>query len=122
MMENFSYRKLRVYQNSKKLVISVYGILKQFPKEENFALCDQLRRAVISVPSNIAEGMSRISPKEQLHFLEIAYGSLNEVMCQLELAQELNYITQNQLGELEEQYQGIAQMLSGLRKSKQRDV
>lgn len=117
-MEVFSYRKLRVYQNSKTLVISVYNILKQFPLEEKFALCDQLRRAVISIPSNIAEGMSRSSSKEQLYFLEIAYGSLNEVMSQLEMAQELNYITQNQLEQMENQYKNIAQMLSGLRKSK----
>ena len=118
-MESFSYRKLRVYQYSKTLVVSVYKILRQFPIEERFALCDQLRRAVISIPSNIAEGASRTSPKEQLHFLEIAYGSLNEVMCQLELAKELDYIAQTQLKEIEEQYKAVAQMLSGLRKSKQ---
>ena len=118
-MDNFSYRKLRVYQHSKLFVISVYKMLTAFPAEEKYALCDQLRRAVISVPSNIAEAMSRTSVKEQLHFLEISYGSLNEVMCQLELAQELGYITQNQLKELEDEYQTIARMLSGLRKSKQ---
>ena len=119
IMDNFSYRKLRVYQHSKLFVISVYKMLVAFPAEEKYALSDQLRRAVISIPSNIAEGMSRTSVKEQLHFLEIAYGSLNEVMCQLELSQELGYITQNQLKELEDEYQTIAQMLSGLRKSKQ---
>lgn len=118
-MENFSYRKLRVYQYSKAFVISVYNLQKQFPAEEKFALGDQLRRAAISIPSNIAEGVSRTSAKEQLHFLEIAYGSLNEVMCQLELAQELNYISQHKLSEIEQEYQVIAQMLSGLRRSKQ---
>ena len=118
-MDNFSYRKLRVYQHSKLFVISVYKMLVAFPAEEKYALSDQLRRAVISIPSNIAEGMSRTSVKEQLHFLEIAYGSLNEVMCQLELAQELGYITLNQLKDLEDEYQAIARMLSGLRKSKQ---
>ena len=94
-------------------------MLVAFPAEEKYALCDQLRRAVISIPSNIAEGMSRTSVKEQLHFLEIAYGSLSEVMCQLELSQELGYISLSQLKDLEDEYQTIARMLSGLRKSKQ---
>ena len=89
-----------------------------FPKEEQYALCDQLRRAVISIPSNIAEGMGRASVKEQVHFIEIAFGSLNEVMCQLELARELNYISDIQLKDSEVLVKSIAQMLSGLRNSK----
>lgn len=117
-MECFSYRNLRVYQQAKELVIYVYNLLKFFPKEENYALCDQLRRAVISVPSNIAEGMGRISIKEQIHFIEIAFGSLNEVMCQLEIAHELQFINKEQMLQSEEQVKNIAQMLSGLRNSK----
>ena len=117
-MECFSYRNLRVYQQAKELVIYVYNLLKFFPKEENYALCDQLRRAVISVPSNIAEGMGRISIKEQIHFIEIAFGSLNEVMCQLEIAYELQFINKEQMMQSEEQVKNIAQMLSGLRNSK----
>ena len=118
MDDYFSYRKLRVYQQAKDLVIYVYRLMSLFPKEEQYALCDQLRRAVISVPSNIAEGMGRVSVKEQVHFIEIAFGSLNEVMCQLELARELNYISEDQLKESETQVKSIAQMLSGLRNSK----
>ncbi len=117
-MECFSYRNLRVYQQAKELVIYVYNLLRFFPKEENYALCDQLRRAVISVPSNIAEGMGRISIKEQIHFIEIAFGSLNEVMCQLEIAHELQFINKEQMLQSEEQVKNIAQMLSGLRNSK----
>lgn len=117
-MECFSYRNLRVYQQAKELVIYVYNLLRFFPKEENYALCDQLRRAVISVPSNIAEGMGRISIKEQIHFIEIAFGSLNEVMCQLEIAYELQFINNEQVLQSEEQVKNIAQMLSGLRNSK----
>ena len=118
MNEDFSYRNLRVYQQAKNLVIYVYNLLRFLPKEEQYALCDQLRRAVVSIPSNIAEGMGRSSIKEQIHFIEIAFGSLNEVMCQLELAMELNFITEEQLIESEEQIKTIAQMLSGLRTSK----
>lgn len=117
-MKHFSYRKLRAYQQAKLLVVLVYNLLKQFPKEENFALCDQLRRAVISIPSNIAEGMGRNSFREQIHFLEISFGSLNEVMCQIELAYDLKFITQEQLLQVEELYQSIAQMLSGLRRKR----
>lgn len=116
-MEEFTYRKLRVYQQSKKLLLVIYDLLKYFPKEENYALCDQLRRAVISIPSNIAEGISRTSRKEQIHFLEISFGSLNEVMCQIEIANELGIISQENLSLVEDYYKLIAQMLSGLRRS-----
>ena len=118
MSEVFSYRNLRVYQQAKDFAVYVYKLLKQFPKEEQYALCDQLRRAVVSVPSNIAEGMGRTSVKEQIHFIEISFGSLSEVMCQLELAYELGFIEINQLSCAEEQVKTIAQMLSGLRNSK----
>ena len=111
----FSYRNLVAYQRAKVLVIEVYKLLRLFPKEENYALCDQLRRAVISIPSNIAEGMGRVSIKEQIHFIEIAFGSLSEVMCQMELAKDLNYITVNQIMEVENLVRDIAKLLSGLR-------
>ena len=111
----FSYRNLVAYQRAKVLVIEVYKLLKLFPKEENYALCDQLRRAVISIPSNIAEGMGRVSIKEQIHFIEIAFGSLSEVMCQMELTKDLNYITANQIMEVENLVRDIAKLLSGLR-------
>ena len=120
-MEVCTYRKLLVYQRSKDLVKYVYCLLKLFPKEEQYALCDQLRRASISIASNLAEGMGRSSIKEQVHFIEIAYGSLNEVMCQLELAADFGYITIGELKNLETQYEEIAKMLSGLRRSKLRD-
>ena len=118
MSEVFTYRNLRVYQQAKEFVIYVYRLLKQFPKEEQYALCDQLRRAVISIPSNIAEGMGRSSVKEQIHFIEIAFGSLCEVLCQLELSCELHYIDEKQLSEAERHVKLLAQMMSGLRNSK----
>lgn len=111
----FTYRDLRVYQHAKDYVIFVYALLKQFPKEENYALCDQLRRACVSIPSNLVEGMSRTSSKEQLHFIEFAYGSLCETMFQLEIAHELNVISEDDLKQAEVRTTAIAQMLSGLR-------
>lgn len=113
--ELFSYRNLQAYQSSKQLVSDIYCLLKHFPKEETYSLCDQLRRAVVSLPSNIAEGMGRYSVKEQIHFIEIAFGSLYEVMCQVELAKDLGYITASQLAKIEQLVTSIAKLLSGLR-------
>ena len=109
------YRKLNAYIEAKKLVKMTYTYLKDFPKEEQYALCDQLRRAVISVPSNIAEGMGRYSDKEQTHFLEIAFGSLMEVSAQLDIAKDIDYISQSELDEADKQISIVAALLSGLR-------
>ena len=109
------YKKLEVYAVSKELVLQVYELLKKFPKEEQYALCDQLRRAVISVPSNIAEGLGRLSEKEQVRFIEIAYGSLLEVETQLELACDLHYILEEELDGVMALVDQEAKLLSGLR-------
>lgn len=114
----FSYRKLNAYIKARELVKVIYELQAKFPKEENYALCDQLRRAVISVPSNIAEGLGRTSVKEQIHFIEIAFGSLSEVMCQIEIAYDLTFITQDDLTKVENHIKVVAQLLSGLRTSK----
>ncbi len=112
---DFNYRKLIVYSKSKDLVKSTYSLLKKFPKEEQYALCDQIRRAVISVPSNIVEGNARASEKEKARFFDIAYGSLMESLCQLEIAKELHYISNEELLSIELQVQEIAKLLSALR-------
>lgn len=75
--------KFTFFEESKLLVREVYSFLDKFPKVETFALCDQLRRAVVSVPSNIAEGSGRYSIREKIHFIEIAYGSLTETLFNL---------------------------------------
>lgn len=110
-----NYRSLRAYQESKELVKQVYELLKKFPKEEQYALCDQLRRSVISVPSNIAEGMGRYSTKEQVHFLEIAFGSLMEVSAQMDVACDLAYVTNEDLKSIDARVEAVAALLSGLR-------
>ena len=116
-MEDFYYRKLKVYHQSKRLVADVYSLTKQFPSLEQYALTNQIQRAAISIPSNIAEGMGRFSLKERIHFLEIAYGSLMEVMCQLEVAAILGYLSQEQLDSHETKIVEISKMLIGLRKT-----
>ena len=113
----FAYRKLDVYKNAKKYVGDVYRLLQNFPNEERFSMCSQLRRAAVSITSNIAEGMGRFSDKEKLHFIEIAFGSLYETMSQLELALDFDYITQNDFNNMENQVIVISKMLSGLRNS-----
>ena len=114
-MDYFYYKKLEVYQYSKELVTAVYQQLSLFPQEEQFALCDQLRQAVISIPSNIAEGFGRVSSKEKVHFIEIAYGSLMEVSCQLDIAKDLKYLRESDFITLMQQMEAIARMLSALR-------
>ena len=106
---------MEAYKESKTLVKQVYALLKQFPREEQYALCDQLRRAVISVPSNIAEGSGRYSVKEQLHFIEIAYGSLLEVECQIDIAHDVKYVSDSEFVNVNNQIDKVSTLLSGLR-------
>ena len=114
-MDSFGFRDLRVYQTSRDLVKTIYSVLAAYPSNEQYALCDQLRRASVSVPSNIAEGMSRSSDKEKAHFTEISYGSLMEVLCQMEISKELDYVTEEQMKDIENQITIIAKQLSKLR-------
>jgi four helix bundle protein len=114
-MEEFIFEKLAVWQKSKDLVTAVYRQLDNFPNTERYALCDQIRRAIVSVPSNIAEGSGRASVKEKIHFLEIAYGSLMETYCQLMVAVDLNYITQEAADAIKPNFVEVAKMISGWR-------
>ena len=109
-----TFRNLNVYIKSKELVKQIYELLKKFPKEEQYALSDQLRRAVISIPSNIVEGSGRNSQKDQAHFYNIAYGSLLEVFSQLDIACDLGYISKEEFNQLELLINEEAKMLSGL--------
>ena len=91
--QDYAYRRLIVWQKAMELVKLVYGQVKLLPSEERFALADQLRRAVTSIPSNIAEGNGRASNRDYAHFLAIARGSLFETMTQLEIAETLGYFS-----------------------------
>lgn len=116
MDNKYDYKQLDVYKEAKAPVVTVYTYIKKFPREEQYALCDQLRRAVISIPSNIAEGSGRRSSKEQVHFLEIAMGSLCEVDCQLDIACDLGYIEQDEYNLASKRMQKIGALINGLRK------
>jgi len=112
--QNFGYRKLIVWQKAMAFSKTVYALVRQFPVDERFALSDQVRRAVVSIASNIAEGCGRASNKDYAHFLAIARGSLYETMTQLEMAQSLGYI--EDLSEIEPLAEEIGRMLGSLLK------
>ena len=109
-----NYRELEVWKLSMSFVEAIYKALKTFPPEERYGICDQIRRAAVSVPSNIAEGFGRDTPKEFAHFLSIARGSLYEVMTQLEIASRLGYLAQD--SGLYPQAESIGKMLNSLKK------
>ena len=91
-MAEFKHRKLKIWQDARRLVKVVYDMTRHFPQDEQFGLSNQLRRAIVSVPSNIAEGSCRETPQEFIRFLVIARGSLSEVDTQLTLAEDLGCV------------------------------
>ena len=116
-MQDFYYRKLLVYQHAMMLLEDVYHLTKQFPSSELHGLTNQIQRAAVSIPSNIAEGMGRFSIKDRIRFIDISNGSLMEVMCQLEIAQRLGYISEDDFKKQEINIATIAKMILGLRKN-----
>ena len=116
-MVTFSFEKLDAYVYARDLVKGIYMVQRSFPKEEKYALGDQVRRAAASIIANIAEGCGRNSIKEKIHFFEIAFGSLTESFSELQIAQNLGYITEKEFNNLRPQFSQVAKILSGLRKS-----
>lgn len=113
-MSKRSFKDLVVWQRAVDLVPKVYQLLRLFPKEETYSLCDQIRRAAVSIPANIAEGQARHHPKEFLQHLRIAKGSLAELETLLVVAHRLNYINAAQLAEVEHEMEYVAKPLHGL--------
>lgn len=108
-----NYTDLEVWKYSRSLVKIVYMLTKSFPKEEIYGLTNQIRRSVISVPSNIAEGIGRQSNKETIHFLYIAKGSLQEVETQLYVSFDLEYISEEELKNTLEKVISSKKLLNG---------
>jgi len=106
------FKNLLVWQKAMELVQLVYQVAKSLPSDERYALTDQLRRAVTSIPSNIAEGNGRASDKDYAHFLSIARGSLYETITQLQIAQDLGYI--DSVPEVQEMIDEVGRMLTSM--------
>ena len=111
------YSRLNVWQRSHKLVLAVYRASQSLPTAERFGLTSQLRRAVLSVPTNIAEGSKRVAPKEYAHFLNIAEGSLSETQYLLLVGRDLGYIPKDLAGRYLGETSELLRMFHGLRET-----
>ena len=112
-----SFTDLNCWKEGHKLVMNIYKITKSFPKDEQFGLINQIRRAVISITSNIAEGFSRQSRKEKLQFYYTAKGSLTELQNHLLIARDVKYLGKDGFDVLAEQTVQVSKLLNGLIKS-----
>ena len=116
-MAGQSYKELVVWQKAMQLVTDIYLVTESFPKSEMFGLTSQLKRAVVSVPSNIAEGQGRDSNKEFLYHLSVAYGSLMEAETQIRIAVNLSFLDRSKADRLFEHFGEVGRMLNGLSRS-----
>ena len=116
-----SYRDLEVWQKAMALVVDCYRITRKFPKSEIYGLGNQLQRASVSIPANIAEGRERQYTGEFLRYLSIAYGSLAELETLVQIAERLNYLDANQLKQILDKTGEIGRMINGLRRSLEKD-
>jgi four helix bundle protein len=117
MKMRFRFEKLEVWQDARKTSGSVYRLTQKFPGHEMFGMTSHLRRAAVSISSNIAEGSGRNSDKDFAHFLEQAYGSLMEVVSILFLARDENYVIQTQLDTLLDELEMLARRIAALNRS-----
>ncbi len=116
-MKSSDFRELKVWQKAMELTVEVYSIAKLLPREETFALSDQMRRSVVSIPSNIAEGQGRDSKKDFIRFLSVARGSLRELSTQLEICERVHYLTIEQTSRANRLIEEVDKMLNALSKS-----
>ena len=114
------YRDLTVWQKAMDLVETIYHTTAAFPKEETYGLTSQIRRAAVSIPSNIAEGNGRNTTRDYLHFLGMAYGSVEEVETQVLIAERLRYVDSSHSSSLVQMTTEIARLISGLMNSLRR--
>lgn len=111
----FAFENLEVWQDSRKLVAKIYKLSKNFPKDEQFGLTSQLRRATTSISLNIVEGSSRTSKKDQANFYKNAFSSATEVLGALILASDLEYISENEIKEIRPEIEKVTNKLNALR-------
>ena len=113
----FPFEKLEVWQLAKELVLSIYNISKKFPSNEKYGLTSQINRAVISVASNLAKGSSRISKKDQAYFSQLAYSSLMEVVCQLNIGMDLDLLKKEEYVVLRQKIIVLSNKINALHRS-----
>ena len=113
-MKTSNYKELQVWHKAIDLVVEIYNLTKLLPKEETYAISDQIRRAAVSIPSNIAEGQSRNSAKEFIQFLSIARGSLAELETQLLICIKVNMLSEDNITEAQNIITEIGKMIKGL--------
>lgn len=118
----YSFEKLEVWKLSRFLTVEIYKLVKSFPREEIYGLSSQIRRASLSVASNIAEGSSRVSNKDKAHFSVMAFSSLMETLNQLIIANDLHYINDEKLLELRLKITELSNKLNALRKSQMNSI
>jgi len=111
------HKKLKVWQKAIELVTEIYKMTEGFPSKESFGLTAQMRRAAVSVPSNIAEGLTRKTIKDKLHFLNMGQASLSEIDTQVEIGLRLGYISDEKYDGIEEKLVEVQMLLSGLSRS-----
>lgn len=116
-LKSFSFENLLVWQKSRVLAKEIYQITSTFPKEELFGISSQMRRCSISIPSNLAEGSSRRTAKDKARFTEIAFGSGLELLNQLIIALDLNYIEETKYLEIRVKLQEVTFLLNALQKA-----
>ena len=119
-MYTYYFEKLDVWIISKDLVKEVYNITNSYPKNENFGLKSQIRRSAISVPTNLAEGSSRKTRKDQVHFTNISFSSLMELLNLFIISFELNYIDEVKYHSIRNKINEIARKLNGLKKAQEK--
>ena len=112
-----SFTDLNTWQEGHKLVLMIYKITEEFPGKEKFGLISQMRRCVVSVTSNIAEGFSRRTNKDKYQFYSIAHGSLTELQNQLLIARDVNYLNEKDFQEIAMQSVNVSKLLNGLKRS-----
>ncbi len=117
-----NFTDLNAYKEAHKLVLIIYKVTNKFPKEERYGLINQMRRATVSITSNIAEGFSRNTIKDKCQFYTLAQGSLTELQSQLLISRDLSYITKEDFNQIANQTVIVNKLINGLKRIKHRDL
>jgi four helix bundle protein len=115
-MHTYPFEKLEAWQAARNLSVKVYGLTSTFPAEEKYGIVQQLRRAAVSVASNISEGTGRFAPKDQAHFYSMSYGSLMELLNQIIISRDLELLPDHEYDKIRKSIETLSAIISGLRK------